>query len=55
MGFGLMIAGRLTIDAKNSTVTLANGSWFQVGKRKANVNKNLSASLPKEAVSQYVI
>lgn len=55
MGFGLMLAGRLTIDAKSSTVTLANGSWFQVGKRKANVNKNLSASLPKEAVSQYVI
>ena len=55
MGFGLMLAGRLTIDAKNSTVTLANGSWIQVGKRKANVNKNLSASLPKETVSQYVI
>lgn len=55
MGFGLMLAGRLTIDAKSSTVTLANGSWIQVGKRKANVNKNLSASLPKEAVSQYVI
>ncbi|HGJ7128087.1 TPA: SGNH/GDSL hydrolase family protein [Streptococcus pneumoniae] len=55
MGFGLMLAGRLTIDAKNSTVTLASGSWFQVGKRKASVNENLSASLPKEAVSQYVI
>lgn len=55
MGFGLVIAGRLTIDAKNSTVTLANGSWFQVGKRKASVNENLSASLPKETVSQYVI
>lgn len=55
MGFGLMLAGRLTIDAKSSTVALANGSWIQVGKRKANVNKNLSASLPKEAVSQYVI
>ncbi|WP_454389044.1 SGNH/GDSL hydrolase family protein [Streptococcus sp. Marseille-Q8145] len=55
MGFGLMLAGRLTIDAKNSTVTLASGSWFQVGKRKASVNKNLSASLPKETVSQYVI
>ena len=55
MGFGLMLAGRLTIDAQNSTVTLASGSWFQVGKRKANVNKNLSASLPKETVSQYVI
>jgi hypothetical protein len=55
MGFGLMLAGRLTIDAKNSTVTLARGSWFQVGKRKASVNENLSASLPKETVSQYVI
>mgnify|MGYP000876086460 CR=1 FL=1 len=55
MGFGLMLAGRLTIDAKNSTVTLASGSWFQVGKRKASVNENLSASLPKEKVSQYVI
>ncbi|HEV1931781.1 TPA: SGNH/GDSL hydrolase family protein [Streptococcus pneumoniae] len=55
MGFGLMLAGRLTIDAKNSTVTLASGSWFQVGKRKASVNENLSASLPKETVSQYVI
>ncbi|HET1243082.1 TPA: SGNH/GDSL hydrolase family protein [Streptococcus pneumoniae] len=55
MGFGLMLAGRLTIDAKNSTVTLARGSWFQVGKRKARVNENLSASLPKETVSQYVI
>ncbi|MDS4732476.1 SGNH/GDSL hydrolase family protein [Streptococcus pneumoniae] len=55
MGFGLMLAGRLTIDAKNSTVTLASGSWFQVGKRKTSVNENLSASLPKETVSQYVI
>ncbi|HGL8116860.1 TPA: SGNH/GDSL hydrolase family protein [Streptococcus pneumoniae] len=55
MGFGLMLAGRLTIDAKNSIVTLARGSWFQVGKRKASVNENLSASLPKETVSQYVI
>jgi lysophospholipase L1-like esterase len=55
MGFGLMLAGRLTIDAKNSTVTLASGSWFQVGKRRASVNENLSASLPKETVSQYVI
>lgn len=55
MGFGLMLAGRLTIDAKNSTVTLTSGSWFQVGKRKASVNESLSASLPKEAVSQYVI
>lgn len=55
MGFGLMLAGRLTIDAKNSTVTLASGSWFQVGKRKAGVNESLSAPLPKEAVSQYVI
>lgn len=34
MGFGLLLAGRLTIDAKNSTVTLASGSWFQVGKKK---------------------
>ena len=55
MGFGLMLAGRLTIDAKNSTVTLASVSWFQVGKRRASVNENLSASLPKETVSQYVI
>ncbi|VME86778.1 Uncharacterised protein [Streptococcus pneumoniae] len=55
MGFGLMLAGRLTIDAKNSTVTLSSGSWFQVGKRKARVNESLSAPLPKEAISQYVI
>ncbi|VKJ72007.1 Uncharacterised protein [Streptococcus pneumoniae] len=55
MGFGLMLAGRLTIDAKNSTVTLSGGSWFQVGKRKASVNESLSAPLPKEAISQYVI
>lgn len=55
MGFGLMLAGRLTIDAKNSTVTLGSGSWFQVGKRKASVNERLSAPLPKEAISQYVI
>ncbi|HEW2863059.1 TPA: hypothetical protein V0Q83_001365 [Streptococcus pneumoniae] len=55
MGFGLMLAGRLTIDAKNSTVTLSRGSWFQVGKRKASVNESLSAPLPKEAISQYVI
>lgn len=55
MGFGLMLAGRLTIDAKKSTVTLASGSWFQVGKRKATVTENLSASLPKETTSQYVI
>ncbi|HEW1548833.1 TPA: hypothetical protein VZ793_001185 [Streptococcus pneumoniae] len=55
MGFGLMLAGRLTIDAKNSTVTLSSRSWFQVGKRKASVNESLSAPLPKEAISQYVI
>ena len=55
MGFGLMIAGRLTIDAKNSIVTLTSGSWVQVGKRKFGVTKNLTTSLPKETISQYVI
>lgn len=55
MGFGLMIAGRLTIDVKNSIVTLTSGSWVQVGKRKFGVTKNLTTSLPKETISQYVI
>lgn len=55
MGFGLMLAGRLTIDVKNSTVSLNSGSWVQVGKRKFGVTKNLTTSLPKETVSQYVI
>ncbi|HHK7005221.1 TPA: SGNH/GDSL hydrolase family protein [Streptococcus pneumoniae] len=55
MGFGLMLAGRLTIDAKNSTISLTSGSWVQVGKRKFRVTKNLTTSLPKETVSQYVI
>ncbi|VNT86169.1 GDSL-like Lipase/Acylhydrolase [Streptococcus pneumoniae] len=55
MGFGLMLAGRLTIDAKNSTISLNSGSWIQVGKRKFGVTKNLTTSLPKETVSQYVI
>ena len=55
MGFGLMLAGRLTIDAKNSTISLTSGSWVQVGKRKFGVTKNLTTSLPKETVSQYVI
>ena len=55
MGFGLILAGRLTIDAKNSTISLTSGSWVQVGKRKFGVTKNLTTSLPKETVSQYVI
>lgn len=55
MGFGLMLAGRLTIDVKNSTISLNSGSWVQVGKRKFGVTKNLTTSLPKETVSQYVI
>ncbi len=55
MGFGLMIAGRLLIDATNSQVELSNGSWFQVGKRKANAKETLTAPLPKTGLSQYVI
>lgn len=55
MGFGLMLSGRLTIDARNSTISLSSGSWIQVGKRKFGVTKNLTTSLPKENVSQYVI
>ena len=55
MGFGLILSGRLTIDAKNSTISLTSGSWVQVGKRKFGVTKNLTTSLPKETVSQYVI
>lgn len=55
MGFGLMLAGRLTIDARNSTISLNSGSWIQVGKRKFGVTKNLTAALPKENISQYVV
>lgn len=55
MGFGLMLSGRLTIDVKNSTISLNSGSWIQVGKRQFGVPKNLTTPLPKENVSQYVI
>lgn len=55
MGFGLMIAGRLLIDATNSQVELSAGSWFQVGKRKANAKETLTAPLPSTGLSQYVI
>ena len=55
MGFGLMIAGRLLIDVTNSRVELSNGSWFQVGKRKANIGKTLTAPLPSSGLSQYVV
>lgn len=55
MGFGLMIAGLLLIDATNSKVELSNGSWFQVGKRKANITEKLTTPLPKSPLSQYVV
>lgn len=55
MGFGLMIAGRLLIDVANSQVELSSGSWFQVGKRKANARDTLTAPLPKTGLSQYII
>lgn len=55
MGFGLMIAGRLLIDATNHQVELSAGSWFQVGKRKAHANNALTAPLPSTGLSQYVI
>ena len=55
MGFGLMIAGRLLIDATNSRVELSNGSWFQVGKRKAKIDKTLTSPLPSSDTSQYVV
>ncbi|HGL1966766.1 TPA: SGNH/GDSL hydrolase family protein [Streptococcus pneumoniae] len=55
MGFGLMIAGRLLIDVTNSRVELSNGSWFQVGKRKANISQTLTAPLPSSTLSQYVV
>ena len=55
MGFGLMIAGLLLIDATNHQVELSAGSWFQVGKRKANVKDALTAPLPSTGLSQYVI
>ncbi|HFI0338662.1 TPA: SGNH/GDSL hydrolase family protein [Streptococcus suis] len=55
MGFGLMIAGQLLIDVTNSKVELSNGSWFQVGKRKANITQTLTAPLPSTNLSQYII
>lgn len=55
MGFGLMIAGRLLIDATNHQVELSAGSWFQVGKRKANAKDVVTAPLPSTGLSQYVI
>ena len=55
MGFGLMVAGRLLIDVTNSRVELSNGSWFQVGKRKANISQTLTAPLPSSTLSQYVV
>lgn len=55
MGFGLMIAGRLLIDATNHQVELSADSWFQVGKRKANAKDALTAPLPSTGLSQYVI
>lgn len=55
MGFGLMIAGQLLIDVTNSKVELSEGSWFQVGKRKANITQTLTAPLPSSGLSQYVI
>ena len=55
MGFGLMIAGRLLIDVANSQVELSSGSWFQVGKRRANARDTLTAPLPKTGLSQYII
>lgn len=55
MGFGLMIAGRLLIDATNHQVELSAGSWFQVGKRKANAKDAVTAPLPSTGLSQYVI
>lgn len=55
MGFGLVIAGRLLIDATNHQVELSAGSWFQVGKRKANIKDALTAPLPSTGLSQYVI
>ncbi len=55
MGFGLMIAGRLLIDATNHQVELSAGSWFQVGKRKTNAKDALTAPLPSTGLSQYVI
>lgn len=55
MGFGLMIAGRLLIDATNHQVELSAGSWFQVGKRKAYAKDALTAPLPSTALSQYII
>ena len=55
MGFGLMIAGCLLIDATNHQVELSAGSWFQVGKRKANAKDALTAPLPSTGLSQYVI
>jgi lysophospholipase L1-like esterase len=55
MGFGLVIAGRLLIDATNHQVELSAGSWFQVGKRKSNIKDALTAPLPSTGLSQYVI
>ncbi|HFI0935218.1 TPA: SGNH/GDSL hydrolase family protein [Streptococcus suis] len=55
MGFGLMIAGQLLIDVTNSKVELSNGSWFQVGKRKAGITQTLTSPLPSANVSQYIV
>lgn len=56
MGFGVILSGKLLIDATNSKVVMDQGTYYQVGKRRNAPSKRLECPfVMNKSVSQYVV
>ncbi|NQN86614.1 SGNH/GDSL hydrolase family protein [Streptococcus suis] len=56
MGFGVVLSGRLLIDATNSKIVMDSGTYYQVGKRKnAPIQKVECPYVKNNNTSQYVV
>ncbi|HEL9633576.1 TPA: SGNH/GDSL hydrolase family protein [Streptococcus suis] len=56
MGFGVVLSGRLLIDATNSKVVMDAGTYYQVGKRKNAPTQKVECPYVKNnGMSQYIV
>lgn len=56
MGFGVVLSGRLLIDATNGKIVMDAGTYYQVGKRKNAPSQKLECPYAKnDGISQYIV
>lgn len=56
MGFGVVLSGRLLIDATNGKIVMDAGTYYQVGKRKNAPNQRVECPFAKDnSTSQYIV